>query len=131
MPATKSSGYPRPKAEPRRGRKGSRDQAPLPGHRFRRLASLGGYERLRGRVGACKGNVGRAARPFAAARGIGLSSRFSPQSFLLSLLGGWEFWRYGGVPILLRNKRCSLAQQMMLCCATKGRWLRKAVGGAS
>ena len=38
MPATKSSGYPRPKAEPRSGRKGSRDQAPLPGHRLRRLA---------------------------------------------------------------------------------------------
>jgi hypothetical protein len=39
---------------------------------------------------------------------------------LLSLLGDLESWRYGGVPILLRNKGRSLAQQMMLRCATKG-----------
>lgn len=44
-----------------------------------------------------KDNVGRAARPFAAARGIGLSSRFSPQSFLLSLLGDLEVRRSGGI----------------------------------
>ena len=39
---------------------------------------------------------------------------------LLSLLGDLESWRFGGVPILLRNKRCFLAQQTMLRCATKG-----------
>jgi hypothetical protein len=43
---------------------------------------------------------------------------------LLSLLGDLESWRYGGVPILLRNKGRSLAQQ-------RGAWLRKAVDGAS
>ncbi len=50
----------------------------------------------------------------------------SPQSFLLllSLLGDLETWRSGGVPILLRNKGRSLAQQ-------RGGWLRKAVGGVS
>ena len=39
---------------------------------------------------------------------------------LLSLIGDLESWSFGGVPILLRNKRCSLAQQTMLRCATKG-----------
>jgi hypothetical protein len=44
-----------------------------------------------------KGNVGRAASPFAAARGIGLSSRFSPQSFLTFVagsFGGSEGFRF-------------------------------------
>ena len=31
-------------------------------------------------------------------------------------------WSLGGVPILLRNKRCCVAQQ-------RGGWLRKAAGG--
>lgn len=38
-----------------------------------------------------------------------------------------EIWRFGvlaEVPIFLRNKRCSLAQQ-------RGGWLLKAVGGVS
>ena len=60
----------------------------------------------------------------AAAFGIGLSSRFSPQSFFTFVagrFGGSEFWR---VLILLRNKRCCVAQQ-------RGGWLRKAVSGAA
>ena len=63
----------------------------------------------------------------AAALGIGLGSRKVREVrkvylLLLSLLGDLESWRYGGVLILLRNKRCSLAQEAMLRCAIKG-WL--------
>ena len=66
-------------------------------------------------MGEWKDNVGRAARPFAAARGIGLSSRFSPHSLLTITVvawrfGGSEFWRGADF----------VAQQTMLRCATKG-----------
>ena len=40
--------------------------------------------------------------------------------FVSGRFGDLEVWSFGGVPILLRNKRCSLAQQTMLRCATKG-----------
>lgn len=63
-----------------------------------------------------KGNVGRALTPSPPRRHRYKLTR-SPQSFLLPLLGVLEV-----VPILLRNKRCSLAQEAMLRCATKG-WL--------
>ena len=64
-------------------------------------------------MGEWKAKIGRAASPFAAARGIGLNSRFSPQSFLAfatGRFGGSEFWRGADF----------VAQQKMLPCAT---WL--------
>ena len=68
-------------------------------------------------MGEWKDNVGRAASPFAAARGIGLNSRFSPQSFLAfatGRFGGSEFWRGADFA----------AQQKMLPCATNNAALR-------
>ena len=62
-------------------------------------------------MGEWKAKVGRAASPFAAARGIGLNSRFSPQSFLAFATG-----RFGGSEF--RRGADFVAQQMMLRCAT-------------
>ena len=56
-----------------------------------------------------------AASPFAAALGIGIGSRFSPESFLTFVAGRFgdsEVWRGADF----------VAQQTMLRCATKG-WL--------
>lgn len=65
------------------------------------------------------------ASSFAAARGIGLNSRFSPQSFLAfatGRFGGSEFWR--GVDFVV--------QQKMLPCATNDAVLRnKGMGGCA
>lgn len=44
----------------------------------------------------------------------------SPQSFYFRYLEIWRLGVLAGVPIFLRNKRCSLAQQTMLRCAIKG-----------
>ena len=61
----------------------------------------------------------------AAAFGIGLSSRFSPESFLTFVawrFGGLEFWRGADF----------VAQQKMLPCATNDAALRnKGVGGCA
>lgn len=68
-------------------------------------------------MGEWKDNVGSVASPFAAARGIGLNSRFSPQSFLAfatGRFGGSEFWRGADF----------VAQQKMLPCATNDAALR-------
>lgn len=45
--------------------------------------------------------------------------RQAADTFVAGRFGDSEVWR-GAVPILLRNKRCSHAQQTMLLCATKG-----------
>ena len=76
-------------------------------------------------MGDWKDEIGRAASPFAAARGIGLNSRFSPQSFLAFATG-----RFGGSEF--RRGADFVAQQKMLPCATNDATLRnKGVGGCA
>lgn len=99
MPATKSSGYPRLKAEPRRGRKGSRDQA----------------ERLRGRVGEWTFyhsilELELRTRTYSHSRTR--TSISCKVTFVAGRFGDSEVWRGADF----------VAQQTMLRCATKG-WL--------